>query len=57
MKVIDVVPMEQSISILLEKIRVWVKEHKCETTMTAGKLAEDHQQSRKTAEDDQVRSK
>ena len=56
-KVIDMVVMEQFITMLPEEIRVWVKEHKPETSMIAGKLAEDYQQARKTAEDDQVRSK
>ena len=42
---------------LPEGIRVWVKEHKPERSMIAGKLAEDYQQARKTAEDDQGRSK
>ena len=56
-KVIDMIVMEQFITMLLEEIRVWVKEHKPETSMIAGKLAEDHQQARKTAENDQGRSK
>ena len=56
-KVIDMVVMEQFITMLLEEIRVWVKEHKPETSMIAGKFAEDYQQARKTAEDDQVGSK
>ena len=56
-KVIDMVVMEQFITMLPEEIRVWVKEHKSETSMIAGKLAEDYQQARKTAEDDQVGSK
>ena len=34
-----------------------VKEHKPETSMIAGKLAEDYQRARKTTEDDQGRSK
>ena len=50
--------MEQFITMLLEQIRVWVKEHKPETSMIAVKLVEDYQQARKTAEDDdQFRSK
>ena len=49
--------MEQFITMLPEKIRVWVKEHKPKTSMIAGELAEDYQQARKTAENDQVRSK
>ena len=55
-KVIDMTVMEQFITMLLEEIRVWVKEHKPETTMIAGTLVEDYQQARKTAEDDQGRS-
>ena len=55
-KVIDMIVMEQFITTLPE-IRVWVKEHKPETSMITGKLAEDYQQARKTAEDDQGRSK
>ena len=34
-----------------------IKEYKPKTSMIAGKLAEDYQQARKTAEDDQGRSK
>ena len=49
--------MEQFITMLPEGIRVWVKEHKPERSMIPGKLAEDYQQARKTAEDDQGRSK
>ena len=49
--------MEQFITMLMEEIRVWVKEHKLERSMVAGKLAKDYQQARKTAEDDQFRSK
>ena len=56
-KVIDMIVIEQFITMLPEEIRVWVKEHKPETSMIAGKLAEDYQQARKTAEDDQGRSK
>ena len=56
-KVIDMVVIEQFITMLPEKIRVWAKEHKPGTSMIAGKLAEDYQQARKTADDDQVRSK
>ena len=55
-KVIDMVVMEQFITILLEEIRVWVKEHKPETNMIVGKLAEDYQQARKPAEDDKRRN-
>ena len=46
-KMIDVVVMEQFITMLPEKIRVWVKERKPETSMIVGKLAEDYQQARK----------
>ena len=46
-KVIDMNIMEQFITMLPEQIRVWVKEHKPETSMIAGKLAEDYQQARK----------
>ena len=49
--------MEQFITMLPEDIRVWVKEHKPGTSKIAGKLAEDYHQARKTADDDQVRSK
>ena len=49
--------MEQFITMLPEEMRVWVKKHKPETSMIAGKLAEDYHQARKTADDDQVRSK
>ena len=49
--------MAQFTTMLPEEIRVWVKEHKLETSMIAGKLAEDCWQTRKTAEDDQIRSK
>ena len=56
-RVIDIIVMEQFITMLPEGIRVWVKEHKSERSMIAGKLAEDYQQARKTAEDDQGRSK
>ena len=42
---------------LPEEIRVCLKEHKLETSMIAGKLAEDYQQARKTVEDGQGRSK
>ena len=55
-KMIDMIVMEQFITMLPEEIRVWVKEHKPGTSMIAGKLAEDYQQARKT-DDDQVRSK
>ena len=48
---------EQFLTMLPEDIHVWVKEHKPETSVIAGKLAEDYQQARKTAEDDQTRSK
>ena len=54
---IDMIVMKQFITMLPEEIRVWVKEHKPETSMIAGKLAEHYQQARKTAEDDQGRSK
>ena len=40
-KVIDMVVMEQFITMLQEEIKVWVKEHKPEASMIAGKLAED----------------
>ena len=46
-KVIDMVVMGQFITMLPEEIRVWVKEHKPETSMIAGKLAEDYQQAEK----------
>ena len=49
--------MEQFITMLPEEIGVWVKECKPETSMIAGKLSEDYQQARKTAEDDHVRLK
>ena len=55
LKVIDMIVMEQFITMLLEEIRVWVKEHKPKTSMVTGKLAENYQQARKTAEDDQFR--
>ena len=55
--VIDMIVTEQFITMLPEGIRVWVKEHKPERSMIAGKLAEDYQQARKTAKDDQGRSK
>ena len=48
--------MVQFITMLPEEIRVWVKEHKAETSTIAGKLAEDYQQAQKTAEDDQRRN-
>ena len=41
---------KQFITMLPEEIRVWVKECKPETSMIAGKLAEDYQQARKTAQ-------
>ena len=56
-KVNDIIVMKQFITMLPEEMRVWVKEHNPETSMIAGKLAEDYHQARKTAEDDQVRSK
>ena len=56
-KVIDMIVMEQFITMLPKEIRVWVKEHKPGTSMIAGKLAEDYQQARKTTDDDQVRPK
>ena len=43
--------------IVREQFQEWVKEHKPETSVIAGKLAEDYQQARKTVEDDQTRSK
>ena len=42
-KVIDMIVMEQFITMLLEEIRIWVKVHKPETSMIAGKLVEDYQ--------------
>ena len=51
-KVIDMIGMEQFITMLPEKIRVRIKEHKPGTSMIAGKLAEDYQRARKTADDD-----
>ena len=42
-KVIDIIVMEQFITMLLEEIRIWVKVHKPETSMIAGKLVEDYQ--------------
>ena len=56
-KVTDIIVMEQFITMLPEEIRVWVKEYKPETSMIAAKLAEDYQQARNTAEDNQGRSK
>ena len=44
-KVIDMVVMEQFITMLPEEIRVWVKEHRPEMSMIAEKLAEDYQQA------------
>ena len=44
---IDVIVMEQFITMLPEKRRVWVKEHKPETSMIGGELAEDYQQVEK----------
>ena len=41
-KVIDMIVMEQFITMLPEEIKVWVKEHKPETSMIAQKLAEDY---------------
>ena len=52
-KVIDIIVMEQFITMLPEEIGAC----KPEISMIAGKLAEDYQQARKTAEDNQVRSK
>ena len=45
-KVINMIVMEQFITVFLEEIRVWVKEHKPETSMITGKLVEDYQQAR-----------
>ena len=42
-KVIDMIVMEQFITMLPEEISVWVKEHKPGTSMISGKLAEDYQ--------------
>ena len=56
-RVIDMIVREHFLTMLPEDIHVWVKEHKPETSVIAGKLAEDYQQARKTAEDDQTRSK
>ena len=43
--------MEQFVIMLPEEVRVWVKEHKPESSVIAERLAEDYQQARKTAED------
>ena len=42
---------------LPEEVRVWVKEHKPESSVIAGRLPEDYQQARKTAEEDPIRIK
>ena len=54
-RVIGIIVREQFLTILPEDIRVW--EHKPEIIVITGKLAEDYQQARKTAVDDQTRSK
>ena len=46
-KVVDVVVKEQFIEVLPEEAKVWVKEHKPETSEKAGSLAEDFRQARK----------
>ena len=45
--VVDAVVKEQFIEVLLEEVRVWVKERKRRTTQEAGRLAEDYCQARK----------
>ena len=56
-KVIDVLVLEQFVTMLPEEVRVWVKEHKPESSVIVGRLAEDYQQARKTAEEDPIRIK
>ena len=46
-KVVDAVVKEQSIQVLPEEAKVWVKEHKPDTSEDAGSLAEDFRQARK----------
>ena len=41
-KVIDMIVMEQFTIMLPKEIRIWVNEHKPETSMIARKLAEDY---------------
>jgi len=40
--VVDAVVKEQFVEVLLEEVRVWVKERKPRTTQEAGRLAEDY---------------
>ena len=54
---IDVLVLEQFVTMLPEEVRVWVKEHKPESSVIAERLAEDYQQARKTAEEDPIRIK
>ena len=56
-KVGNMIVMEQFVTMILKEIRVWVKEHKPDTSRIAGKLPEDYQEAKKTAGDNQVRSK
>ena len=46
-KVIDAIVREQFIDILPEDAKVWVKEHKPDSSEAAGRLAEDFRQARK----------
>ena len=45
--VIDTVVKEQFVEVLLNNVRIWVKERKPRSSKEAGKLAEDYRQARK----------
>ena len=45
--VIDTVVKEQFVEVLLDDVRIWVKERKPKSSEEAGKLAEDYRQPRK----------
>ena len=46
-EVVDAVVKEQFMEVLPEEAKVWVKEHKPDTSEKAGSLAEDYRQARK----------
>ena len=45
--VIDTVVKKQFVEVLLDDVRIWVKERKSRNSREAGKLAEDYRQARK----------
>ena len=45
--VVDALVKEQFVEVLLDEVKVWVKERKPRTSEEAGKLAEDYRQARK----------